>query len=71
MYRKKYESLHIQDECITTKKPKTMFQRFVKRWKRLVFKFLFKSIEVLWQIIQVIVTLGGFVYLVLEILGLR
>jgi len=71
MYRKKRESLHIQDECVTTKKPKAMFQRFVKQWKRLVFKFLFKSIEFLWWIIQVIVTLGGFVYLVLEMLGLR
>jgi len=69
MYQKKYESLHVQNECVTTRKSKTMFQEFMKRWKRRVFKYMFKSIEVLWRVIQVVTTLGKLVYLVMKFLG--
>ena len=71
MYQKKYKSLHVQDECVTTRKPKTMFQKFTKRWKKHVFKYMFKIIEVFWQIIQVVATLGGLIVLVLEFFGLK
>jgi len=71
MYQKKHKSLHIQDECVTTRKPMTRFQKFMKRWKKHVFKYMFKTIEVFWQIIQVVATLGGLIVLALEILGLR
>lgn len=71
MYSKKHHSPNIQGECKSIRTPKTKLRKFKKLWRKFTFKFLFKSIEIFWRFIQVFTTLGGFIYLLLEILRLK
>ena len=64
MYQKRL--LDIQDQSTTVQKRGGKPPR---RWKRVVFKFLFKSIELLWALIRVVATLGGFFRFVTELLS--
>ena len=71
MYRKNNKSLNIQDTHTSTQQPKVTIRQQARRWKKHCFKFLFNSIEVLWRVIQAVVTLGSFLRLILEIIGVR
>lgn len=51
--QKKKQSLYMQDSLGNSQSPRKSHHIKVP-WKKLVFKFLFKGIEMIWMIVQII-----------------